>query len=107
MAEREQKIKGPFGGQITEEGQRAYDAIAERFGSQTEVTLEELSDFMKNQMGVEHPALIIMFGGAQEMLQQGLGFVPWVEETWQDTERFGRIPGVPKWRGFRRVEGQE
>ncbi|MBD3250121.1 MAG: hypothetical protein GF381_00935 [Candidatus Pacebacteria bacterium] len=102
MAKIEQGIKGPFGGQMTEEGQQAYNAIVEQFAGQTEVTLDELRDFLGDELDVERPYLTLMFGAIQEMLQ-GLGFEFWMEETYQDTNKFGIIPDVPRWCGFRKV----
>lgn len=106
MVERVQDIRDSFGGEITEEGRQALEAIAIRFGQQPKVTLEELKDFIRDELGNESPALAIMFGGGQEFME-ALGFEPWMEDTIQETERFGEIPGVPEWVGFRKRETEQ
>jgi hypothetical protein len=106
MAREEQKkIIGPYGGEMTEQGHQARDAIVKRFSGRSEVTLQELNAFIQDELGVTNPILTLMYGGVSEIMLQALGMEYWMEETFQESRRFGKIPGVPRWMGYKRREG--
>ncbi|MBU1117369.1 hypothetical protein KKD37_00205 [Patescibacteria group bacterium] len=81
----------------TERGLAAREAITAKFADQSRITLQELGDFMKAELGVKHPILSIVLGDGREIMQES-GYISWYEEPSPDM----KTP-IRKWLGFERI----